>query len=267
MPALRLPAALTGIRAKALVAPALILVLTAALGLASLSALSGAADRSAASERAAAAIETLRDSNSRQFESDRLQYLALRATTPKDAHDAAAESLLVLKESADGYRAFAARSTGAARAGALRQAGIISAIAADRRRVLAWRGTVAAGTPVPASVTRLIDALEARVDSADELNDTLATAQTKLDAGLVKDAHAAERSGGGSSRAAARRAGRRRRRRPAGRHGHPPPRRRAARVACTRARGRRSSRRAHQGPARARRRRPDRRGDPPPDMP
>src|SRR3954447_3920126 len=107
MPALPLPAALTGIRAKVLVAPALILVLTAALGLASLSALSGAADRSAASERAAAAIETLRDSNSRQFESDRLQYLALRATTPKGAHDAAAESLLVLKESADGYRAFA----------------------------------------------------------------------------------------------------------------------------------------------------------------
>ena len=84
MPALPLPAALTGIRAKVLVAPALILALTAVLGVASLNALGGAADRSAASERAAAAIETLRDSNSRQFESDRLQYLALRATTPKD---------------------------------------------------------------------------------------------------------------------------------------------------------------------------------------
>jgi methyl-accepting chemotaxis protein len=195
MPAHQLPAALTGIRAKVLVAPALILVLTAALGLASLSALSGAADRSAASERAAAAIETLRDSNSRQFESDRLQYLALRASSTKAERAAAAESLAVLKESLDGYRAFAARSTGAARAGALRQAAVIGTIAADRRRVLAWRGSVAAGTPIPASVTRLIDALEARVDSADELNDTLVTAQSKLDVGLVKDARAAERNG------------------------------------------------------------------------
>jgi hypothetical protein len=40
--------------------------------------------------RTSGAIETLRDSNARQFECDRPQYLALRATTPKEAHDAAA---------------------------------------------------------------------------------------------------------------------------------------------------------------------------------
>src|SRR3954453_6817279 len=95
-----------GIRGQLLVAPAVVLILMAVLGLAGYRGLSAAADTARASATETTAVEVLRDSNSRQFEGHRFQALALRATTRKEFKEMVAEDARGMKESADGFREF-----------------------------------------------------------------------------------------------------------------------------------------------------------------
>ena len=96
-----------GIRGQLLVAPAVVLILTAVLGVTSFRQLSAAADMA---KQSAAAVEILRDSNSRQFEGDRFQHLALRSGDKQEFEDNVAEAADVMKEAADGFDAFAAHA-------------------------------------------------------------------------------------------------------------------------------------------------------------
>ena len=96
-----------GIRAQLLVAPAVVLVLTAILGITSYRQLDASADMAKLSAAETTAVEILRDSNSRQFEGDRFQNLALRSPTQKEFDDNRAEAADVMKESADGFTQFA----------------------------------------------------------------------------------------------------------------------------------------------------------------
>jgi hypothetical protein len=79
-----LPNALTGVRAKLLAPPVTLLAFMAILGGVALHELGVAADLSTRARAATAAVELLRDANSRNFESDRFQHLALHS------HDARA---------------------------------------------------------------------------------------------------------------------------------------------------------------------------------
>src|SRR5919205_148309 len=81
-----------GIRGQLLIAPAVLLVLMAVLGFASHRELSKAADLAAQSKQETETVEVLRDSNSRMFEGERFQYLALRALSAKDFKDQLAEA-------------------------------------------------------------------------------------------------------------------------------------------------------------------------------
>src|SRR6266513_352521 len=91
-----------GIRGQLLIAPAVLLVLMAILGFASYRALAGAAHLAAQSKQELTTVEVMRDSNSRMFEGERFQYLALRATSAKDFADQRGEAVHVNKESVDG---------------------------------------------------------------------------------------------------------------------------------------------------------------------
>src|ERR1700754_69611 len=96
-----------GIRAQLLVAPAVVLVLTAILGVTSFRQLRASAEMAKQSAAETTAVEILRDSNSRQFEGDRFQNLALQSPTQKEFDDNRAEAADVMKESADGFGEFA----------------------------------------------------------------------------------------------------------------------------------------------------------------
>src|SRR3954447_5925365 len=105
------------IRGQLLIAPALVLTVTAVLGVISYRELDAAAQMAKVSAAETTAVEILRDSNSRQFEGDRFQNLALRAGDQKEFDDNVAEAARVMKESADGFDEFAK----SARTPALRQ--------------------------------------------------------------------------------------------------------------------------------------------------
>src|SRR3954452_3333256 len=96
-----------GLRAQLLVAPAAVLILTAVIGLTSYRQLDGAATNADHAAANTTAVEILRDSNSRQFEGDRFQNLALSSDNKKDFEDNRAEAARVMKESADGFDGFA----------------------------------------------------------------------------------------------------------------------------------------------------------------
>ena len=67
-----------GIRGQLLIAPAVVLILTTILGVTSFRQLGAAAEMAKLRRpRRPTAVEVLRDSNSRQFEGDRFQHLAL----------------------------------------------------------------------------------------------------------------------------------------------------------------------------------------------
>src|SRR4051794_16852198 len=97
-----------GIRGQLLVAPAVVLVLTAVLGLTSIRQLAASADMAKRQAAETAAVQILRDSNSRQFEGDRFQHLALAAADQKEFDANRGEAADVMKESVDGFKAFAA---------------------------------------------------------------------------------------------------------------------------------------------------------------
>ena len=97
------PLSRLGIRGQLLIAPAVVLILTAILGVISYRQLDTAAGMAKVAAAETTAVEILRDSNSRQFEGDRFQHLALASDTQKEFDDNRAEAADVMKESADGF--------------------------------------------------------------------------------------------------------------------------------------------------------------------
>src|SRR4051794_26506431 len=93
-------------RAKILAAPVVALVLMAAMGAVTVAKLSNAAALSKSMAARTHEVKILRDSNSRQFESDRHMYLALHASDPKDRAGAIGESRDTIQEATDGYEEF-----------------------------------------------------------------------------------------------------------------------------------------------------------------
>src|SRR4051794_8732777 len=160
-----------GIRAQLLVAPAIVLVLMAVLGLAGYRGLRDAAHTASASAAETTAVEILRDSNSRQFEGHRFQTLALQAKTRKDFEEMVGEDADVMKESSDGFNEFAkVARTPELRQEALDQAAAMEKIEGERQKLFAL---YTPGSPLPASAQPLMESLEADIESADESNDKL----------------------------------------------------------------------------------------------
>src|SRR3954462_15302875 len=96
-----------GIRGQLLIAPAIVLVLTAILGVTSYRQLDADAVKADLAAKETTAVEVLRDSNSRQFEGDRFQHLALRAPDAKEFAANREEAAGIMQEAADGFLAFA----------------------------------------------------------------------------------------------------------------------------------------------------------------
>jgi methyl-accepting chemotaxis protein len=182
-------AARGGLRAKILAAPVVALVLMAVMGAVTIAKLSNAAALSKSMADRTTEVEILRDSNSRQFESDRHMYIALHATDPKERDEAIGESLDTLQEATDGYREFAGTAVTPKLAALGRgQAAIMVSIKGARVPVLS---AIKAGKPVTAD---MLEAVEGKVDTADEANDALVTAEQKVVDRLEHDSEAAEAS-------------------------------------------------------------------------
>jgi methyl-accepting chemotaxis protein len=177
-----------GIRGQLLVAPAVVLILTAVLGVTSFRQLDAAATTAKRGAGEITAVEVLRDSNSRQFEGDRFQNLALRAGTQKELDANRAEAAAVMKESADGFAAFAKSArTPALRRAATAQAALMLRIQRERERALAL---VRAGAPISRRAERIIAGVETLIGQADESNDTLVAGEQKVTDAIAKDSAA-----------------------------------------------------------------------------
>ena len=178
-----------GLRAKILAAPVIALALMAAMGAVTIAKLNNAAALSKSMADRTSEVEILRDSNSRQFESDRHMYLALHASDAKDRADAIGESLDTLQEATDGYREFSGTAVTPKLAALGRaQAAIMVQIKGARVPVL---NAIKAGRPVTAD---MLEAVEGKVDTADEANDALVTSEQKVVDGIAHDAEAAAAS-------------------------------------------------------------------------
>jgi methyl-accepting chemotaxis protein len=183
------------LRGQLLIAPAVVLVLMTVLGVASYRALAGAARKARAAQAEVTAVEILRDSNSGQFEGDRFQYLAVRATTAKEFTAMRGEAADVMNESIDGFHDFAGRArTPALKRAALAQAALLTTIQRDRERLFDVAAT-AVGKPLPAQGTKLIAGIEANVDSADEANDAMVDSEQKVTDAIANDAEASAAAG------------------------------------------------------------------------
>src|SRR4051794_5126825 len=176
-------------RAKILAAPVVALALMAAMGAVTVAKLSNAATLSKSMAARTNEAEILRDSNSRQFEADRHMYLALQASDRKDRAGAIGESLDTLQEATDGYKEFSGTAvTPQLAALGRKQAAMMVSIKAARAPVL---NAIKAGRRVTAD---RLDAVEAKVDAADEANDALVTAEQKVVDSLAHRSEAAEAS-------------------------------------------------------------------------
>jgi methyl-accepting chemotaxis protein len=172
-----------GLRVKLLAAPAILFALMLVLGLAARAQLHHTAALTDRAQQATQEVEILRDSNSRQFEGDRFQWLAIHANDAKEAKDARGEALDVLQESIDGYEQFVRVTPDPKlRTAALAQLKRMRDVRAQRKALLA---AIAAGTPfAAASIQDQIAAIEETVDAADETNDAIVTAEQKLVDGI-----------------------------------------------------------------------------------
>ena len=151
------PSSRLGIRGQLLVAPAVVLILMAVLGLAGCRGLQAAADTAKASAAETKAVEVLRDSNSAPVRRSPLP--GARAQPPTNARNSTRwrdEDADVMKESIDGFKEFAsspARPT--LRREALAQAALVDE---DRGRARAscsrWSTP---GRPLPAAAEPLIE--------------------------------------------------------------------------------------------------------------
>src|SRR4051812_47072027 len=177
-----------GIRGQLLIAPAAVLILTAILGITSIHQLTASADMADQQAAETEAVEVLRDSNSRQFEGDRFQHLALSAGSRKEFDDNRAEAARVMKESADGFAEFAVTAQNATlRHESREQAALIRRIQGERERAL---GMVRVGEPLPPKAAKIIAGVEELIEQADEANDALVTNEQKVTDRLAADAAA-----------------------------------------------------------------------------
>ena len=177
-----------GIRAQLLVAPALVLVLMAVLALTGYRGLRQDAATARASAAETNAVEILRDSNSRQFEGHRFQALALQAETAKEFGEMRDEDADVMKESIDGFRAFAkVARTDELRQEALAQAGLIAKIEKERSQLFEL---YTPGQPLPAAAGAISETIEADIEAADEANDKLVEGEQKITQQLAATAQA-----------------------------------------------------------------------------
>src|SRR5215510_10139949 len=169
-----------GIRGQLLIAPAAVLILTAILGFASYRQLDDAAATAKLGAAETTAVEILRDSNSRQFEGDRFQHLALASHTMKEFDDNRAEGADVMQESWEGFEQFAKTArTPELRREALDQAALMKKIQAEREQAL----DIAAaniGKPLPAKAQKHIDTVEELIEQADESNDAMVENEQKV---------------------------------------------------------------------------------------
>jgi methyl-accepting chemotaxis protein len=177
-----------GIRGQLLIAPAVLLVLMAVLGFTSYHQLANAAKLAATSKHETGTVENLRDSNSRMFEGERFQYLALRATDAKEFADQRGEATDVGQEAIDGFRQLAREArTPALRAEAAKHAALVEKIATQRAELLKLAAP-AVGHPLPAAAERLLSSIEDEIEQADEDNDGMVTKEQKIVDGLSKAA-------------------------------------------------------------------------------
>jgi methyl-accepting chemotaxis protein len=184
-----------GIRGQLLIAPAVVLVLMAILGLAGYRGQSNLAAHAERSAKETTAVETLRDSNSRMFEGDRFLSLALRATTPKDFKDLVSEQADVTDESVTGFRQFAkVARTPELRRAALAQAALVAKIGQEREQVFALAAK-AIGKPLPPAAAKLLDKVEADTETADGDNDKLVDGEQKVTDQIANQAQATATSG------------------------------------------------------------------------
>ncbi|MEA2384506.1 MAG: methyl-accepting chemotaxis protein, partial [Solirubrobacteraceae bacterium] len=175
MPLLSRLTARGGLRAKILAAPVVALALMAAMGAVTVAKLNSTASLAGSMADRTSEVEILRDSNSRQFESDRRMYIALNATDAKVRAAEIKEALFTLKEAHDGYATFTRSAvTPQLRSLGANQVRLMDGVRAARVPVLR---TIAAGGTV--SGARLA-AVEQRVDAADGANDTLVAAEQKV---------------------------------------------------------------------------------------
>jgi methyl-accepting chemotaxis protein len=184
-----------GIRGQLLIAPVVLLVLMAILGFASYSALAGAAHLAAVSKHELNTVEVMRDSNSRMFEGERFQYLALRATSAKDFDDQRGEATDVNKEAIDGFEQLAREArTPELRAEARSHSALLGKIGRQRAQLFAIAAQ-AVGQPLSPGGEKLRAAIEDEIEQADEANDAMVEAEQKVVDGLEHAAAAREASG------------------------------------------------------------------------
>jgi methyl-accepting chemotaxis protein len=169
-----------GIRGQLLIAPAAVLILTAILGIASYRQLDTTAGAAKLGAAETSAVEILRDSNSRQFEGDRFQHLALASDTKKEFDDNRAEAADVMKESWEGFEAFATTArTPQLREEALAQAALMKQIQAEREQALEI-ASEHIGKPLPEEAAKHIDSVEELIEQADESNDAMVDNEQKV---------------------------------------------------------------------------------------
>jgi hypothetical protein len=184
-----------GIRGQLLVAPGVLLVLMGVLGFTSYHQLSNAAKLAAQSKQETEIVEVLRDSNSRMFEGERFQFLALRATSAKDFADQRGEATDVSKESIDGFNQLARTArTPQLRAAAREHAALLTAVAQQRAQLLEIAAG-AIGQPLPAAGEKLVESIEGKIEQADEANDAMVSNEQKIVDGLSHQAAASAASG------------------------------------------------------------------------
>jgi methyl-accepting chemotaxis protein len=183
------------LRAQLFIPPGLVLVLMLVLALTAVKALNRSAQTAQKFAEEVTLVETLRDSNSRGFESDRWQHLALRATNAKDFKASQAEALFVMDEAIQGFQQFADKArTPALRAEATTQVELLNTIRAERAEALTLaKATV--GKAVDPAATALIDRLEGRIEGVDVLNDKIVTNEQKITDGLAAEAKTDTRNG------------------------------------------------------------------------
>jgi methyl-accepting chemotaxis protein len=184
-----------GIRGQLLLAPAIVLILAVVLGAVGYRQLGTAAVNARTGARETTAVEGLRDSNSRMFEGDRFQALALRSTSKKEFDENRGEAADVMKESADGFEEFA----GEARTGELEREA--NAQAALMRRIQALRETAlqlasaSVGQPLPPAAAKAIAQVEALIEQADEANDKMVDGEQKVTDTLARTAQTGASNG------------------------------------------------------------------------
>src|SRR3954451_1141004 len=125
------------LRAQLLIPAGLALAFMLLLAVNAIHALERSAGTAARFKAEVELVQTLRDSNSLGFESDRWQHLALRATSVEDFEDSQTEALDTMDEAIEGFQAFAKSArTPELRAAAAGQVTLLKTIRAERAEAL-----------------------------------------------------------------------------------------------------------------------------------